>query len=278
MKETLEYCNRQGRSRQAYIAKHLAGRLVLCLAFCLVLLPALQAQERGLEEGGRQGGNLPEGQEEAPPIERKKKADTLKLPWKLWGIKFGVDVLPAIQGLTNNERGGFELNAEFEVRNYLFTLDYGTSSRNINTADTLFYENSGSYFRLGWLVNFIPKDVGPNAVFWGLQYVRTSFDDALRYTDTGDPYGDYVFNGTHDNVTGSWVEMVFGTRIRVYKQFYMGYTARYKFRRRLNGTDDFAPYQIPGYGLTQSNTTWGFSYHLMYRLPIRKIQSRPTRR
>ena len=59
-------------------------------------------------------------------------------------------------------------------------------------------------------------------------------------------------------------------KVKMLKFFWMGFTARYKFGLSTDAPRGLIPYDIPGYGKTFKNSTWGFNYYVMFRIPIRK--------
>jgi hypothetical protein len=67
-----------------------------------------------------------------------------------------------------------------------------------------------------------------------------------------------------------------GVRLKVYKFIWMGYTSRFKFGLKNGDTPALLPHDVPGYGRTDKNSTWGFSYHLMFRIPVRDYPPLPA--
>jgi hypothetical protein len=64
--------------------------------------------------------------------------------------------------------------------------------------------------------------------------------------------------------------------VKVWKIFWLGYTGRLKFALHTNATDEMLPHDVPGFGISDKETTWGFTYYLMIRLPIRKAPALPA--
>jgi hypothetical protein len=56
----------------------------------------------------------------------------------------------------------------------------------------------------------------------------------------------------------------------MWKMIWMGYTARFKFGLKTNETGPMLPHDVPGYGRTDKESTWGFNYQIFVRLPVPK--------
>ena len=69
----------------------------------------------------------------------------------------------------------------------------------------------------------------------------------------------------------SWAEMTVGTKIKLWKGLFMGFTIRYKFLKSIKFTD-LQPNYIPGFGENRldDNDQFGFSYYLAWRFGFRK--------
>jgi hypothetical protein len=61
-----------------------------------------------------------------------------------------------------------------------------------------------------------------------------------------------------------------GLKVRVFKQLYLGFTARFKLALSISGDGNLRPYYVPGFGKNIGSSAWGFSYYVFYRLPFRK--------
>ncbi len=189
-------------------------------------------------------------------------------------IRLGAD--PGTLGymIFSEKRGFFEAEVDIDIDRFFIVADYGLSNYQLDE-DTYTYTNEGSYLRLGADINFMNKDRHLNNAIFGLRYSTSSFNDRLDYDtraviqeDTGWPSS--IETVTNDNAKASWYEMVTGLKIRIVKQLYMGFTARFKFLLRVKETENLRPYYIPGYGKNVNTSAFGFNYYISYRLPFRK--------
>lgn len=186
------------------------------------------------------------------------------------GIRLGTDLISLIKTNTQKNFSGWELNGDVDFANYFAVLDIGSWSRDFVMPNGE-YQNSGTYFRIGADVNFLRKDPDHNMFFLGVRYGFSSFHESLTYHETLPLYGYVPHTVSNPSVTGNWAELTTGLRVKVWKQFWVGYTARMKFAATTKGqTPDMSPYDMPGYGPVQQAPWWGFNYQVFWRFPIRK--------
>ena len=186
------------------------------------------------------------------------------------GIRVGTDIISLIKSSTQNNFSGWELNGDVDFANYFAVLDIGEWSRDFVMPNGN-YQNGGTYFRIGADVNFLGKDPDHNMFFLGARYSHSAFHESLTYLETLPLYGQVTHTVNNPSVTGSWFELTTGLRVKVWKEFWMGYTARMKFAATTKGqTPNMSPYDMPGYGPIQQAPWWGFNYQLFWRFHIRK--------
>ena len=174
----------------------------------------------------------------------------------------------------SEKRGFFEIEADTDIDRFFLVANYGVSNYLLDEP-TYRYENNGSYLRFGADINFMHKDPNLNLMFFGLRYATSSFNDQLDFdtdaviqSQTGWPNTrQTISNG---NAKANWYEVVAGTKIRVVKQLYLGFTLRFKVRMRTKQTEFLRPYYIPGFGKNVNSSAFGFNYYVSYRLPFRK--------
>lgn len=185
------------------------------------------------------------------------------------GIRVGTDVISLIRTATENDFSGYEFNAEVDFYRYYLAVEAGRWEKKLIT-DEENYRNSGNYMRIGIDVNFLLKDPDRNAFFFGLRYGTSTYSEDLTLITTDPVWNTNTVTYSNDNLHASWGELTTGLRVKMWKFFWMGYTARYKFALNTNEPGGLVSYDVPGYGRTGSSTTWGFNYLLLFRMPIRK--------
>lgn len=210
---------------------------------------------------------------------QEQKADTIANGSKYipTGLRVGVDALSIARNFYDKSFNGWEVNADVDFYRYYLAVDYGYWSRNFNKNGND-YENSGSYFRVGADVNFLTKDPDRNMFFIGARYGRGTFSEDLVIQTTDPIWGDVISTLSNTNTTASWYELTTGIRVKMWKMIWMGYTARFKFGINTHEKGSLVPSDVPGYGSTDKESTWGFNYQIFVRFPVRKASSLPLKK
>ena len=193
------------------------------------------------------------------------------------GVRVGTDAISIVRNFYDESFQGWEVNADVDFHRYFLALEYGTWSREYPD-ELVSYSNKGRYWRVGADVNFLTKDPKRNVFFLGMRYARSNFDETFRVYDTDDNWGinDRLSNPYRNtNIPSRWLELTTGLKVKMFSWFWMGYTARFKFGLATGETDEMEPHDIPGYGKTNKETTWGFNYQLMFRIPFRAYPPLP---
>lgn len=184
------------------------------------------------------------------------------------GIRLGTDLILLGTTVFNSSFIGWELNADVDFGRYYLAADFGSWNREQEMVNGL-YKTDGNYFRVGVDVNFLLKDPDRNMVFFGLRYGRSKYLEEVTYSDSASYFPLYDVSASN-SATAGWVELVGGLRVKIWKDFWMGYTARMKFLPVVGGDKNFESYEIPGYGLTFKNVYWGFNYQVFWRIPFKQ--------
>lgn len=117
----------------------------------------------------------------------------------------------------------------------------------------------------------------------GLRYGASGFKYDVEALALNDPaYGGIVGNPNLDDgiwggslpynykdMKGSmqWAEFCVGIRAHVWKELYMGWTLRFKFKLSASADEHGDPWYVPGFGKYNSNTL-GVTYTITYKLPF----------
>ena len=120
-------------------------------------------------------------------------------------------------------------------------------------------------------------------LYVGLRYAFSSFkydvstlpvDDPIWGGSIGNPsLEDDYWGGSvpfsHLGMKGSmqWFELVVGVKVRIYKNFNMGWSVRMKYKTSASTNEYANPWYVPGYGKFKSNNM-GITYSLIYKLPL----------
>lgn len=207
---------------------------------------------------------------------------TIKPSYLPTGVRLGTDLISLVRPAIDDSFSGWEVNADVDFYRYFLALDYGHWERNWISGDPetpetqSTYSNTGNYWRVGADVNFLKKDPDRNMFFLGLRYARSNFSEHVTAYTVDPLFGDKTQTLDNHNVPASWVELTTGLRVKIWKIFWLGYTARLKFGLSVADTPDLAPSDVPGYGRADKDSYWGFNYQLFIRIPTRKTPPLPT--
>lgn len=205
----------------------------------------------------------------AASAQKKESADSVRQKLKLTAVRVGVDIVQPIKTFASTDFSGFEAVADVELRNYYPTVEIGRWSRDVGLSNGQ-YTNTGNYWRVGVDVNLLKKDPIKNMFFAGIRYGRSTYDEQLTYTITSTIFGESDEVVENKNMKAGWLELTTGLRVRVMKNFWMGYTGRLKFLPQLQEKQQLQSYDVPGYGLTFKQPWWGFNYYLMFNFGARQ--------
>jgi hypothetical protein len=182
------------------------------------------------------------------------------------GIRIGADLLGPALYFIDNRNLSYEITLETDISNFGIMVEAGHQEFS-ETNDNVDYKMNGNFLRIGPMVNFLATDKQLNSFTFGLRYAFSSFSETVVGDVVEDNWGAVPVSFDVQNNKSEWVEMTTGVKVRLWKGLFTGYILRFRFLRR--GTVPgvpFEPYYVPGYGLADRSSTWGFRYYLLYRL------------
>ncbi len=213
-------------------------------------------------------GVLAQSAKEEPGKEEKKLAKRGNP-----GLAVGIDLAPFITHMFANERFGVEANVRYTVNSkWQLVGEVGYENVDLDT-DNMKYTSDGTFLRAGIDYNlFQVEEIGNNDnILLGFRYGAAVQEHSCpRYT-IGEAYWGDVSQSLGATTVGShWAEFVFGLRSEVLKNFYMGWSVRFRTLIHVGTSNQLEPYSIPGFGRRDRSTNMGFTYTLEYHLPFRK--------
>ena len=190
----------------------------------------------------------------------------------------GTSVGLEIAGMVSHFIGSDIFNTEVMVQSNLLNrylpvveIGYGKADTT-NDGTDIHYKTSAPYFRIGADYNFLhTKPHLPGMLMGGLRYGFSSFKYDVEGPTMTDPnYGgvtDVPFSYMGEKCTAHWVEAVVGLKVKIFKGFCMGWSARDKKKLSLSKNENTEPWYIPGFG-KKADSSFNLSYHLIYNLPF----------
>jgi hypothetical protein len=211
--------------------------------------------------------------------EKEVKEDTVpavKKDYRPTGIRIGTDALGIARNFYDESFSGWEINGDIDFHRYLAAVDFGSWSREFKP-DVGSYSSKGNYWRLGADVNFLLKDPDRNLLFFGVRYGRSTFSETYEVQTIDPVWGTFSNTYVNSDINGRWFELTGGIRVKIWKMLWMGYTGRFKFGLKTNDSGAMIPSDVPGYGRTDKDNTWGFNYQILIRIPVRKAELGPLK-
>ncbi|MEG1162280.1 DUF6048 family protein [Bacteroides sp.] len=212
------------------------------------------------------------------------KPDTIPL---FYGAYVGVDIFGIGSSLFGSDFMSSEISLVANLKNkFLPTLELGYGSTDAWNETGIHYKSSAPYFRIGADYNTMSKKKDKSSyLFVGLRYGMSSFKYNINSLPMDDPiWGDAVqnpsledgiwggasvpFNHSNLKATVQWFELVAGVKVKVYKNFNMGWAIRMKYKISASMSEYADPWYVPGFGKYKSNNI-GVTYSLIYTLPIK---------
>lgn len=217
--------------------------------------------------------------------QKKKEAVVDTIPFYN-GTYVGLDLYGMGSKLLGGDFMSTEVSVAVNLKNrFIPTIELGMGGTDEWNETGVHYKSKAApYFRIGVDYNTMAKKVEKNSYLYvGLRYGLTSFkydvstmpaEDPLWGDGIGNPsLGDDVWGGSvpfnHLGMKGSmqWFELVFGVKVRIYKNFNMGWSLRMKYKTSASIGEYGNPWYVPGYGKYKSNNM-GITYSLIYKLPL----------
>ena len=255
----------------------------LLLLFCIGLPIAAQQQPRVPQK------RTPEQRAQAPVSKKEQKkrdailADTIPL---YNGTYVGLDVYGIGSKLLGGDFMSSEISVGVNLKNKLIpTIELGMGSTDTWSETGIHYKSKAApFFRIGVDYNTMAKKKEKNSYLYaGLRYGFTSFKYDVSTLPVDDPiWGDNIANPSlTDDIWGGsvpfnhpgmkasvqWLEIVLGVKVRIYKNFNMGWSIRMKYKTSATTGEFGNPWYVPGYGKFKSNNM-GITYSLIYKLPL----------
>jgi hypothetical protein len=195
--------------------------------------------------------------------------DTLRT----FGPRIGIDLSRFAYYFTDPPVKGVEFSLDFEIYKNIFPVleaGYAATSDQFEAAD---YSSQGPYARVGMDYNLFPmKDRNVHhAITLGFLYGTSIFTHrAEQITVSSGYWGDWLIDSYENTLHGHWLELVGGVKAELAPNFFLGWSVRYKILLNPGMDPQIAPLLIPGYGQGAEDRQVGFSYSLLYKIPLFK--------
>lgn len=179
-----------------------------------------------------------------------------------------------------------EIQVAVNLKNkFIPTFEFGMGGTDTWSETGIHYKSKAApFFRIGMDYNTMAKKKEKNSYLYaGIRYAFSSFKydvatlpaqdpiwgDAIGNPSLEDDYwgGSIPFNHKGMKASMHWMELVLGVKVRIYKNFNMGWSVRMKYKLNASTGEYGDPWYVPGYGKYKSNNM-GITYSLIYKLPL----------
>jgi hypothetical protein len=197
-----------------------------------------------------------------------------------YGLRIGGDVFKLARSFYDEDYTGFEVNADFRLNKKIYIAGEIGFEEKITTTDFLKSTASGSYLRGGIDYNLYQNWLDmENMIFAGFRIGAATFSQDINgFTiyDVNNLFWNQQFSSGEgekfSNLTALWTEIIFGTKVQVLPNLYIGFNVQLKFMLSNTQPNNFENLYIPGFNRTYSNSSFGagFGYNISYLIPIYK--------
>tara|TARA_B100000963_G_scaffold354825_1_gene371976 strand:- start:596 stop:1333 length:738 start_codon:yes stop_codon:yes gene_type:complete len=206
--------------------------------------------------------------------------------FKVFSLRLGVDLLKPLKTNFDDNFQGLEIVGDLKINRRVFIAAELGSEKKTQQTEQINFTTNGSYIKLGLDYNFFNNWKGmDNSLFVGLRLSNSihshKVNEYIIYENyTAEDYKNTYFEraiikeggliGEKEQLNSSWIEIIFGTKVEVLNDFYVG--ASIRLHRLLNNSqpESFGNLYAPGFNKIVDENRFGasFNYTLNYRLPF----------
>lgn len=203
-----------------------------------------------------------------PPSEEKEPKYKAPL---FGGLLLTADIASPVMNLFGQQYGNYEVALEADFLHRFFPvveLGIGYADNTPEDNNYTFKCAPSLYGRIGVNYNFFYNNGSESFFALGARYGLTHFSYSWDNVRLDDSYWGSVdvVSIPQQKAFAHWAEIVIALRIQVYRNFYMGWSARYRILIGCGSSSYGEPMFIPGFG--PSSGGFGFTYTVGYRLPL----------
>lgn len=233
------------------------SKFILIIISFLFPVTTLQAQNNNNNKTPREHG-----------VQFSDNVDTTKqVPIHfLQGFSVGIDLAGAIMYKVSSY-GQLEGQLHINLKETYFpVIELGIGHTNHSDDETsLHYKTNAPYIRIGCDYNFNKDKGSKNRIYGGLRYGFTTFKYDLDGPNMTDPVWGTVIPYSFKNLSSncSWLEFVFGLEAKIWSDFHIGWSIRYKRRLSQKLTPIGQAWYIPGLGKNDAHLFSG-TFNLIF--------------
>jgi hypothetical protein len=204
--------------------------------------------------------------------------DSVSTKTERFGIRAGIDLYRLARTIYDENYRGLELVGDYRLtRKFYLAAELGNEQKTTED-DRVNFTTQGSYLKAGFDYNGYENWLNmQNLITIGLRYGVSSFSQRLNTYEiynTNPYFGEapVVVSGEEfKGLSAMWVEVVAGVKVQIFKNTYVGFTARLNRMVSNKQPVNFDNLYIPGFNRTYDGDFGvGFNYTVSYFLPLYK--------
>lgn len=204
----------------------------------------------------------------APSSVQKKGTAKREVGSKQLGLHLSADAFGYIYPIfVKDKYYSSEISATLDINNRFFpTVEVGLGQTNmVSQLYEIGYSTRAPFYRIGMDYNVQYKNKKPGYIYLGVRVGYTMFDYSVEAPPLVDPvWGDKApVSFTDVPCQTVWAEAVGGLRAEIVRNFYMGWSLRYKYPIYRGPIANGGPWYIPGFG-AGSKGVLGATYTIGY--------------
>lgn len=199
------------------------------------------------------------------------KNDSIK-KFTLNSVRIDIDISPVITTFLN--RGdifSYETALQVEINKSFYPVfETGMAGAKKLTPSGITFQGNALFYRLGMDFNLIKSkannSMSNNLFLLGVRLGYTYFNyDMLNISYQNEYWKAGLQKDIRNKSSNLWFEITAGIRVEIFKNLYIGWTARIKNMLIPTSPGKYKPWYVPGYGIYHDESTWGFNYLIGYK-------------
>lgn len=207
-----------------------------------------------------------------------------------YGISLGLDLSRIITASLDGNYSGFELVADYRLTPNLYIAAELGNENKTKQEDLFNFTTSGSYLKVGVNKNNYANWYGEhNLIYIGGRLAFSTFENTLnnyQYFNTNRYWNSENFtNGSNisgkiSGLSATWLEAVFGTKVELFSNTYLGASIRIGLILSQKEVERFPNLYIPGFNKTTNDSRFGvgYNYSISYFLPFYKKKNKAIKK
>ncbi|MFX0558296.1 DUF6048 family protein [Maribacter sp. CXY002] len=218
------------------------------------------------------------------PIDTKPKDSVVYE--QSYGLRVGIDLSRPITSYLDENYTGIEVVADYRLTPKIYLAAEIGNEKKTKQEDLYNFTASGNYIKIGVDNNTYANWYGEhNSIFMGGRLAFSSFENTLNNYQVFDsnrywnPDGFATSSTTPEEFKGlhaTWLEAVFGTKVELFTNLYLGASVRLAFLLSEKEDERFPNLFIPGFNKVTDGSKFGvgYNYSISYFLPLYKKKNK----